>query len=394
MTQTPTVQAPTGVHTFVPLMDFLEEDHFQREIERVFRRAWLPVINVSDLPKPNSYLVLDMPTFKTSFLITRGEDNEVGVFHNMCRHRGNKLVRQGQGCARRFSCGFHGWTYGNDGRLQSITDHQQFGDLDAGTLGLIRVNSQVWEGLLFVNLEEQPHESLSGWMGKLYEGYNGYFDDLEKVASWQMTVNCNWHIAVNAFTEGYHTAFIHRETVPDYQGGKNNPMRHRPGMEFLRRHSRYSVAGNPEHKVTPVEELAYSFGHKYFPEFRVDTSHLPPAINPWKVQNWGFDIVHHFPCYILMAGARWAYSYWFWPIDKGRTLLRLDVFASKAKNAGERLGQAYYAARSRDVYREDLNTLEAIQSAFQSGAMREIVLSKQESALKHHYDMLKDMLHS
>ena len=46
-------------------------------------------------------------------------------------------------------------------------------------------------------------------------------------------VNANWNVTINSFSEGYHVAYVHRTTVPDYQGGKENPQRHRAYLEVI-----------------------------------------------------------------------------------------------------------------------------------------------------------------
>jgi glycine betaine catabolism A len=48
--------------------------------------------------------------------------------------------------------------------------------------------------------------------------------------------------------------------------------------------------------------------------------------------------------------------------------------------------------RNRDIFREDLNTLEVQQEVLASGALKEVVLSRQEMALRHHYKVTADML--
>jgi hypothetical protein len=59
---------------------------------------------------------------------------------------------------------------------------------------------------------------------------------------------------------------------------------------------------------------------------------------------------------------------------------------------GERLSQEFFRSRGREVLREDLNTLEAQQAALSSGAMQHAYLSRQESALLHHYRVADAML--
>ena len=106
--------------TKVDLASMLTPEHYAREREKIFRRAWLAIGHTDDLPQRGSYFVFDVPTFKTSLLVVRGQDDQVRVFHNACRHRGNKLVRAGEGCRKSFMCNFHGWIFSSEGRLDLL----------------------------------------------------------------------------------------------------------------------------------------------------------------------------------------------------------------------------------------------------------------------------------
>ena len=115
-------------------------ERFAIERERIWRRAWLAIGHTQDLPQKGSYFVYDIPTFNLSLLVIRGQDGEVRVFHNICRHRGNKLVRDGSGCRTHLTCNFHGWGFTADGKLRVITDEAEFEGCDKEKLGLIPVN--------------------------------------------------------------------------------------------------------------------------------------------------------------------------------------------------------------------------------------------------------------
>jgi Rieske 2Fe-2S family protein len=369
----------------VPLPARLQPEYHRQEIDRVFRRSWIPIATLYDLPAAGSYIVLDLPTFKTSLLVARGDDGVVRAFHNICPHRGNKLVRGASGCAKQFTCGFHGWSFTNRGALDAVTDADQFCDLDASKLGLIAVRTGVWESFIFVNFDAAGSEPLKEAVGELHDRYQGYFGDREKVSHYRIEVPCNWNIAINAFTEGYHSLFIHRQTVPDYQGGKTNKFRHRTYLELMRRHGMYSAHANPSHKPTPVESIVYRHGHRLYPAFGGDLPELPPGVNPGRHPEWAFDLLEFFPNVVILTGSRWFSYFRFWPLAHDRTLIVREGFAYKARTAGERLGQAYWKVRSREVVREDLPTMERVHEMLMSGAMENIVLSKQEMLLQHHY---------
>ena len=78
------------------------------EKEHVFRKHWQIVGHISDLPNPGDYLAMDVVGERA--LVVRGKDGEVRAFHNLCRHRGSRVVAESQGtCKNALVCPFHGW---------------------------------------------------------------------------------------------------------------------------------------------------------------------------------------------------------------------------------------------------------------------------------------------
>ena len=376
----------------VDLAAHIAPDNYALERERMFRRAWLYIGHTQQLPHKGSYFVFDVPTFNYSLLVVRGQDDAVRVFHNVCRHRGNKLVRDMEGTRPGFACNFHGWSYNTEGRLRLITDESQFDDCDKSGLDLVPVNSEVWNTFIFVNLEEKPHCTLATWLGDVHGQYDNYFEHQELAASYQSEVNANWHLGVNSFTEGYHTLYLHKSTARDYQGGKRNPDRHRPTIEIFERHHRFSAPGNPDKVFVPGEKIAAQYGRMIIPAFDFDCTGLPPGINSSGHDYWAFDNIEIFPNLVMLIGNCWHNEITFWPIDAGRTLVVNRGWCYKTKNLGERISRSYFRARVRDVFREDMNTLEAQQVALSSGAISEVVLSRQEMALRHHYWVTDQMM--
>jgi phenylpropionate dioxygenase-like ring-hydroxylating dioxygenase large terminal subunit len=370
----------------------LTAENFAKEKEAIWRKAWMSIGHTMDAPEKGSYFVYDLPTFKISLLVIRGQDEKVRVFHNVCRHRGNKIVREGSGKKTVFTCNFHGWNFGIDGKLRNITDAKEFENCDPDQLGLLEVNSEIWNSFIFINLAEKPHCSLQEWLGPMFSQYNDYFEHQEKVASFKAVVHGNWHLAVNAFTEGYHTLYLHKSTARDYQGGKTNPNRHRPQIEIFDRHHRYSAPGNPDKFFVRGEKIAAKYGRLMIPAFDFNTEGLPPGINTSQHDKWAFDVVEFFPNVVMLIGNCWHNEITYWPIDEGKTLITNQAWAYKAKNLGERISRSYFRARVRDVFREDLNTIEAQHAALSSGVMDEVILSRQEMALRHHYKVNRLMM--
>ena len=184
----------------------------------------------------------------------------------------------------------------------------------------------------------------------------------------------NWNIAINSFSEGYHAAYVHRKTVPDYQGGKQNPQRHRAYLEITEHHGRYSAQANPNRRVTDVEQIAYAHGrplYPSFPPFSETGLPLPPGVNASRNENWGFDVAEVFPVLIWIIGAHWHANLWFWPISEDKTDVRVEFFAYKAETVGDALAHAYFRTRLREVFREDVGTMEQVTKALKSGAMQQ-----------------------
>jgi phenylpropionate dioxygenase-like ring-hydroxylating dioxygenase large terminal subunit len=367
-------------------------EHYALEKESIWRRAWMSIGHTQDVPNKGSYFVYDIPTFNYSLIVVRGQDDQVRVFHNICRHRGNKLVREPVGTRAGFTCNFHGWSFNTQGDLRLITDVNEFEKLDKEQLSMIPVHTEIWNSLIFINLAKEPHCTLKEWLGEMYGQYDNYFENQEKVASFKAIVNTNWHLAVNAFTEGYHTLYLHKSTARDYQGGKSNPQRHRPHMDFFDRHHRYSAPGNPDKVFVRGEKLAAKYGKLMIPAFDFNFEGLPPGINAAKHDKWAFEVVEFFPNVVMLIGNYWHNEITYWPIDAGRTLITNQAWAYKTKNLGERISRSYFRSRVRDVFREDLNTLEAQQTALSSGMMDEVILSRQEMALRHHFKVSRQMM--
>ena len=143
--------------------------------KRIFKQVWLNVGRVEEIPKAGDYLVKNIAAGEASVLVVRGKDGTIRAFHNMCSHRGNKVVWDGDGtCRGVFACKFHGWSYNTEGQLIFVPDEDQFFDLDKTAHGLTSVAADTWEGFIFINLAPQPKETLTEYLGELGERLHGF----------------------------------------------------------------------------------------------------------------------------------------------------------------------------------------------------------------------------
>src|SRR4051794_27846978 len=153
--------------------DSISPEFHAAEAEAVFKRAWLNVGRIDQLPKKGSYFTKEIAVAKTSLIIVRGTDDKIRAFHNICRHRGNKLVWQDfpneetSGTTRQFTCKYHAWRYGTDGACTFVQQEQEFFDLDKSDYGLVEVQCDIWAGFIFINLNRQNEESLKDFLGPM-----------------------------------------------------------------------------------------------------------------------------------------------------------------------------------------------------------------------------------
>ena len=195
----------------VSLEDCVSEEFYEKEREHVFKKTWLYVGRVERVPKSGSYFTRELRFLNTSIIIVRGKDGVIRALHNICPHRGNKMLweddpfQEVQGRAPLLYCRFHGWRYKLDGSLHSATRKDLLLDFDADSCRVPAVQCEVWEGFIFINLNPHNTESVRSYLGELAHGIEGYnFDGPHQVYQFKAELQCNWKIFLDGFAESYH----------------------------------------------------------------------------------------------------------------------------------------------------------------------------------------------
>lgn len=376
---------------------YISPEYFAQERARIFRKVWLNVGRVEQIPNTGDYFVKDLAICNTSVIVVRDKDGELRAFHNICAHRGNQLVWDEQGSCRAFKCKFHGWVYALDGSLRHVTDEDNFFDLDKASLAMSPVAVDTWQGFIFVNVDPETSESLQDYLGaELRASIAGYpFAELSSdYISWYTDINANWKVAHDAFAEIYHIPTLHRRIIADVYSSKSNPWANALEFAIYGRHSRVSLSANPEWQQTPVEALAARFGSAVLQQVNSAANAFPPGVNPTGYPHWSFDGIQVFPnCLIYVSNGTYL-THIFWPLAVDRCRWEIRNYAPPANNLAGRFAREYGKCSFRDTLLEDGSTLERTQRMLMSGVKKTIVLQDQELVLRHRHKVADSYIYA
>ena len=118
----------------------------------IWTKHWLFVAAEAELPEPGDYVTVEVGP--SSVIIVRDDDEEVRAFHNVCRHRGSRILDDACGSVGNLVCPYHHWTYNVDGRL--LHAENQPATFDRGRFGLKPVHVRNVGGFVFICLADEP----------------------------------------------------------------------------------------------------------------------------------------------------------------------------------------------------------------------------------------------
>lgn len=376
----------------VPIEPYISKDYYEKEREKIFRKTWLHVGRVQEIPNSGDYIVRDLEFAPASILITRGRDGQVRGFHNVCIHRGNKLVWDKDGKCNRITCKYHGWTYSSDGRLIGVAEEDMFFDLNKKKLSLTPIATEVWRGFIFINLDPSPQESLMEHIGELDALVDGYpFDDFGVCLSYQTRLKANWKVLVDSQQEGYHAKTLHGRSLPGFLTNKEEPSRHVVDIRLFKRNRLISYFGNRDMKPSPIALRAFQYGASVS-KFAAGTT--PRGINPTNDPNWAFDEYVIFPNMQLLLFAGMFITHTMWPISVNEAIWEARGYLPAAKTAAQRFSLEYSKILLRDAWLEDGSTLEATQQGLESGAITHQILQDQELLIRHAAKVVDDLVNA
>ena len=182
---------------------YTSQEMYELERRAIFSRKWMLITHKTRLQKTGDYLKFNVAEYE--FILTRDRNDNINGFHNVCRHRAFPVVTEKEGTAKIFSCKYHGWSYGLNGKLAKAPGYQELTGFDKESNGLLPIHVRVDKNnFIWVNLDAKQTPELS-WEEEFdnidaQERYNLYnFDDYEFDHFWEMDGAYNWKILADNY---------------------------------------------------------------------------------------------------------------------------------------------------------------------------------------------------
>jgi phenylpropionate dioxygenase-like ring-hydroxylating dioxygenase large terminal subunit len=266
----PSTPAADGYH--LPVEAYTDSAWFERERRELFDRTWQFVGMADELGRDGDYVVCDVGS---STLVVLRSQGSLRAFHNLCRHRGARLLEGRGNVGRELRCFYHSWAYSLDGALKRVPQRDQFPELDPSCLGLHRASVGTWNGMVFVHADPDA-APLADWLGDLRDALGPYKPlELVETVRESFEVHANWKLFAENHIDGYHLWHLHSKSITglDHASQRWRPIgRH---WTFSEPPSTPGVSPTANEGLAPIPGLPAQFigsnVHLLFPNLGVAT---------------------------------------------------------------------------------------------------------------------------
>ena len=328
---------------------YLEGDYTKIERKKIFEDKWVAIGVASSIPKPGDTKPFDL--LGIPLIMIRDKKQKVRVFHNVCSHRGYKLINEFCSLKNVLRCPYHSWSYDFEGNLIA-TPHlgginkNEHIDFDKSKSKLKEVTSTVWLDLIMINISgnELPFEE---YIKPLEDRWSKFWtkDDqamifhAEDYGYFLLEAKCNWKFAIENYCESYHLPFVH------------------PGLNaYSKIDDHYHIQGLPN-------RFAGQGTVVYDPRFKNDKKF--PTFPGWsKEKEKHAEYVALFPNVMLGIHKDHYYAYWIEPVSHDFTKEHMEIYYVGEEAAR---GNTYKSLRKQNfeqwhsIQSEDLSIIEGMQ---------------------------------
>jgi len=328
---------------------YLEGGYTAIERKKLFEDRWVAVGVASSLPNPGDAKPFDL--LGIPLIILRDKDNKIRVFHNVCSHRGYKLLHKACRLKNVIRCPYHSWSYDLKGdlvatpHLGGINQHEHE-DFEKSKSNLKEVRSAIWIDLIMVNISNNEI-SFEEYIKTLEDRWSEFWtkEDQQMIyhandyGYFLLEAKCNWKFAVENYCESYHLPFVH------------------PGLNsYSKIDDHYHIQGLPN-------RFAGQGTVVYNPRFENDEEF--PTFPGWNKKKERYaEYVALFPNVMLGIHKDHYYAYWLEPISHNYTKEHMEVYyvgeeaalSNKYKSLREQNYKQWHSIQS-----EDLMIIEGMQ---------------------------------
>jgi phenylpropionate dioxygenase-like ring-hydroxylating dioxygenase large terminal subunit len=357
----------------IPAKAYYDPEYWEAERQAIFLKTWINVGHTIELPESGSFFRREIEFARASIIVARGKDGKVRSFHNACTHRGTQIEQAACGKKNTFSCPYHMWTFGTDGKLISAPDLDKFA-VPKEALGLREIHTEVLAGIVWINFDPQPEQTLREFLGPLAERLETLpVARATDYAEYVYEIDGNWKLTYDNFQENYHLRFIHPKT------GKAtfdpvNPFGYPVDYAFFGEHRTQTIWSNPNSMdhilpwqgtgIMKAAMRAAQEGYLQHPEAR--------------------SYFALFPSFFLIGTPTGHFQHTVYPINEGKSRGVIRIYWIGAdETAGNRYARELVLAMTRDVHAEDRGVIEWGHKGLASGALEHIHFQEQEVLCRH-----------
>ena len=357
----------------LPGWAYFSQELFELECDTLFKTHWQFVCHVNEAAEIGAYVTFDLAGERA--LVIRGHDGILRAFHNLCRHRGSRIVPDARGvCNKAMVCPYHGWAYNLDGGLRGIANRDTFPPMQAEKWGLKPLEMEIWNGLVFIRFQAGPQPAVAKILARFddeiapYDLANmvptdsDYMDDLLSV---------NWKSVRDVDNEGYHVRQAH------------------PGLHQLYGNGYFDepYANGTSRSVGTFNE---AYGHRWsvrkYREILPEAGHLPPH----QRRQWIYFGM--FPNFVLGLYPDSVIYYQEVPQSATQTVQR-GMCYRRREESREMKAARYLSGRiDRDTAGEDQMLMIWSCEATKSSAYDGVIFSDLEYGVKTYHDHLRQLL--
>ncbi len=192
---------------------YSDPEIYGQERQRIFARCWLFLGHESQVPTPGDFVTTYLG--EDPVILGRDRDGALHAHINSCSHRGMRVCRADKGNTHLFTCPYHGWKFGSDGRLQGLPGQKTNYDATFAKedWGLLQVRIATHAGLVFGTLDPEA-ETLDEYLGDARYYLDATFArtpaGVELIGPHKWRAHANWKLpADNQLGDVYHINVSH-----------------------------------------------------------------------------------------------------------------------------------------------------------------------------------------